>query len=163
MCDSLATADALLNAVEGGGDAKKETLVVVVLTAAGHRQSERLRRMMEVQAQKWVFVHFCSIDAQVAQRGFDQVALPAMLFYRGGRLVHSIMRVTLRIGDNFSIAHVEKMMLAHSGLVTREDRGETLIDSESDDEESESDEELQLRDIVSSVRVLFLCSSLGLC
>ncbi|TPX33852.1 hypothetical protein SmJEL517_g03393 [Synchytrium microbalum] len=45
-------------------------------------------------AQKYGMVKFCKIVSTRADENFDQVALPALLVYRGGDLTHTLIRIT---------------------------------------------------------------------
>lgn len=90
--------------------------VVMILTNPEKEASLKVVTAAESCAKKWVHTKFCSIPAKLVQDDFDAVALPAILLYKGGDLVETIMAVPDVLGGDIQESTVEGLLQAHKVL-----------------------------------------------
>ncbi|TPX40409.1 hypothetical protein SeLEV6574_g06622 [Synchytrium endobioticum] len=76
-------------------DSEPDNVTVVIHLYQSAVEACRLTNTYLTQlAKKYGLVKFCRIVSTTADENFDLVALPALLVYRGGDLIHSFIRIT---------------------------------------------------------------------
>ncbi|KND00696.1 uncharacterized protein SPPG_03817 [Spizellomyces punctatus DAOM BR117] len=86
----LQSADDYLSAID---DEDPSVTVLIHLYQPRIEACRTANTLMDLLAQRHSHTKFCRILSHVADEGFDQVALPAMLAYVGGELKATVMRV----------------------------------------------------------------------
>ncbi|KAJ3114910.1 hypothetical protein HDU96_001467 [Phlyctochytrium bullatum] len=90
--------DQFLAAIEGP-DVSPDTTVVVHLFQPAHDGCRLVNAFLSVLAAKYPFTRFVRIVSTKADRNFDDVALPALLVYRGGELAVTLLRVVDEVAE----------------------------------------------------------------
>ncbi|KAJ3057308.1 hypothetical protein HK097_009261 [Rhizophlyctis rosea] len=78
-------------------DVPPSTIVIVHLYEPHIEACRLTNSFLETLAQKYPTVKFARIVSKEADSGFDEVALPALIGYRGGDVFTTVMRITLEV------------------------------------------------------------------
>ncbi|KAJ3036654.1 hypothetical protein HDV00_002478 [Rhizophlyctis rosea] len=107
-------------------DTPSSTTVIVHLYEPHIEACRLVNSFLDTLAQKYATVKFARIVSKEADSGFDEIALPALLGYKGGDVFTSIMRVTLEVEGwertgLCNLAEFESVLVEH-GLLDQAER-----------------------------------------
>lgn len=136
---SLDTGESFLAAVDQ--EDVKVTVIILVYEPQGPG-CVAMQGCLDCLAQEQPGVKFCKILSTAAglSRHFKSSGVPALIIYRAGQLLHSFVRMTDQLGEDFFASDVEGLLLEHGLLPSKEDvpkliRGPAVTRSgDSDDE-----------------------------
>jgi hypothetical protein len=121
---------------------RKDVAVVVHLYENTNQASRLVNDLLVPLALRYPQTKFCKIVASHADATFDQIALPAILVYQGGELLHTLLRLTDEIPDwtrtgRCSLSDLEEYLVIQGVL-----NQETIVETNTDDELADSDLDL---------------------
>jgi hypothetical protein len=87
------------------------TTVIIHLYQNSNRSCLRMRQVLHDLSRSYPSVKFGEMLSTHAQLSFDDLALPALLIYKGGSLMESFVRITEDIGFNFDFDDLESFLV----------------------------------------------------
>lgn len=85
-------------------------MVIVHLYEPFVSHCNTLNRYLEELARTMSFARFVRLRALEASKTFDLIGLPAVVMYKGGKLVHNLTRVTEHLPDKFTKEDVQWLL-----------------------------------------------------
>ncbi|KAJ5079452.1 phosducin-like protein [Anaeramoeba ignava] len=87
-----------------------DVLIILHLYSNRLKICQEINQMMTELATKFPRIKFLKGVANELSQGFDDLALPSLVIYKGGKLIDSLIRFTDKLPSNFDIDHFEHFL-----------------------------------------------------
>jgi len=125
-------------------DENKNVTVIVHVYEQSVNGCKAMNNCFQILAEQYPYVKFCRIQASEAQlsHNFVKNGCPAILVYRGGELLSSLISVTNKLGDDFVTSDVESLLqesgyLSSAECVKNTTVRETQVNNQSDTDDDD--------------------------